>query len=107
MSAFERLAATIAERAAAPSDASYTSKLLAGGVPKIARKLGEEATETIIAALSEDPDALAGEAADLVYHLLVLLAARGLSLDDVAAVLDRRHGVSGLAEKAARTPPNP
>ncbi len=76
-------------------------------MPKIARKLGEEATETIIAALSEDSDALAGEAADLVYHLLVLLAARGLSLDDVAAVLDRRHGVSGLAEKAARTKPNP
>ena len=81
---------------------SYVASLAAKGRKKIAQKLGEEATETVIAALTEDDAALVGEASDLIFHLTVLLAERGVKWDDVAAELTRRHGTSGIAEKAAR-----
>lgn len=97
-----RLAATIAARRAADPDSSYVARLHAKGLGKIAQKVGEEAVECVIAALSEDARALTGEAADLLFHLLVLLDARGVPLDAVLAELDRREGTSGLAEKAAR-----
>ena len=96
------LEATIAARRGADPSASYVGSLFAKGRPKIARKLGEEAVETIVAALAEDRAALTGEAADLLFHLLVLLADAGVPLADVLAELERREGVSGLAEKAAR-----
>jgi len=98
-----RLEATLRERRAADPAQSYVAKLHARGVAKIAQKLGEEAVETVIAALGEDPAALTAEAADLVFHLLVLLDARGLSFTDVVAELERREGTSGIAEKASRT----
>jgi phosphoribosyl-ATP pyrophosphohydrolase len=97
-----QLAETIRERRRAEADASYTRKLLDAGPAKIGKKLGEEAVETIIAAVSESDAALTGEAADLLYHLLVLLEARSISIDDVLAELERRMGRSGLEEKAAR-----
>lgn len=97
-----RLEATIAARLQADPQSSYVASLNAKGLGKIAKKLGEEATETVIAALCEDDRALTGEAADLIFHLMVLLGARGVPLADVLAELDRREGVSGLAEKAAR-----
>jgi phosphoribosyl-ATP pyrophosphohydrolase len=99
----ERLAATIAERKRADAGASYTAQLLADPV-RAAKKLGEEAVETVIAALGADKDALAAESADLIYHWLVVLAAAGVSLDDVAAKLEAREGTSGLDEKASRKP---
>jgi len=108
MSAFTLadLAAIIAERArAADAASSYTAKLLADGVDKCARKFGEEAVEATIAAISQDDAALTGEAGDVLYHLLVLLQARGISLDAVMAELERRTRQSGLAEKAARKQP--
>ncbi|WP_196260332.1 phosphoribosyl-ATP diphosphatase [Pelagibacterium limicola] len=98
----EALDARLAERAKASPEDSYTAKLIAGGVEKCAQKLGEEAVETVIAALSEDPTELVKESADLLYHLLVLLRAKGISLSHVSAELDRRTAMSGLAEKAAR-----
>jgi phosphoribosyl-ATP pyrophosphohydrolase len=98
----DRLAAMIAARQGADPASSYTAKLLAGGPALAAKKLGEEAVEVVIAALGEDPDALAAESADLLYHWLVLLQARGVSLDAVAERLAAREGVSGIAEKAAR-----
>jgi phosphoribosyl-ATP pyrophosphohydrolase len=98
----ERLEATIAARRGADPDSSYVAKLNAKGVGKIAQKLGEEAVETVIAALSEDREAVVGEAADLLFHLMVLLGAKGIPLVDVLAELDRREGLSGLAEKASR-----
>ena len=97
-----QLESTIAARRSADPATSYVAKLNAGGVPLIARKLGEEAVETVVAALSQDKQALTGEAADLLFHLIVLLDAKGLSLADVEAELARREGVSGIAEKAAR-----
>ncbi|MCH9807108.1 MAG: phosphoribosyl-ATP diphosphatase [Alphaproteobacteria bacterium] len=97
------LAATIRERRSAGADKSYTRQLLDAGPSKCAKKLGEEATETVIAALSEDDDALRGEAADLLYHLLVLLESRRIDVADVLKVLDARSGQSGLEEKAARS----
>lgn len=99
----DRLAATIKARRTAAADTSYTRQLLDAGVPKCAKKLGEEAVEVVIASLSENDEALKGEAADLVYHLLVLLEARGLAIDDVLATLERRMGTSGVAEKASRS----
>ncbi len=81
---------------------SYVSSLFAKGRAKIAQKVGEEATETVIAAMAGDATDLTCEAADLIFHLIVLLAESGVPLDDVLAELDRREGVSGLAEKAAR-----
>ncbi|MDI1365888.1 MAG: phosphoribosyl-ATP diphosphatase [bacterium] len=97
----ERLATTIESRKGGDPSASYTAKLLAD--PKLAaKKLGEEAVETVIAAVAQEPDAVASESADLLYHWLVLLAASGVSLDAVADKLAAREGTSGLAEKASR-----
>ncbi|UVO55006.1 phosphoribosyl-ATP diphosphatase [Sphingomonas sp. SUN039] len=98
-----KLAATIAARRAGDPAASYVAKLLAGGAPLAARKLGEEAVETVVAALSGEAAELTGEAADLLFHLLVLLEVRDVPFADVLAELDRREGVSGIAEKAARS----
>jgi phosphoribosyl-ATP pyrophosphohydrolase len=98
-----RLEQVIAERRGASADTSYVASLFAKGREKIAQKLGEEATETVIASLSGDPAKLTAEAADLLFHLLVLLAEGGVSVDDVLAELDRRDGLSGIAEKASRT----
>ena len=102
MNALERLAAVVAARKGADPDSSWTAKLLARGPEKCAEKFGEEAIEAIIAAVKGDRAALIGEAADVVYHLLVMLTARDVSLGDVLADLERREGVSGLDEKAAR-----
>lgn len=98
-----RLTATIESRKGGDASESYTAKLLAKGVAKIAQKVGEEGVETAIAAVSEDNDALIGEGADLLYHLMVLLAAKDLSIDDVLAKLADREGMSGIAEKASRS----
>jgi len=97
-----RLEATIAARRGGDPDSSYVARLNAKGLKKIAQKLGEEGVETVIAALAEDDAALIGEAADLLFHLMVLLGARNVPLADVLAELDRREGVSGIAEKASR-----
>ena len=97
-----RLEATIAERRAAMSAESYVASLNARGLPVMARKLGEEGVETAIAALSGSREELVGEAADLLFHLLVLLGAREIALDEVLSELERREGVSGLEEKAGR-----
>jgi len=102
MTALDRLAATIATRKAADPDTSWTARLLAQGPEKCAEKFGEEAVEAIVAAVKGDPAALTAEAADVLYHLLVMLAARDVPLDAVLAELARREGTSGLAEKAAR-----
>ncbi len=100
---FAALEQIIADRLAAADPASsYVASLAAKGLPKVAQKVGEEAVETVIAALGEPDAALVGEAADLFFHLTLLLKLRGLGLDDVSAELDRRHGTSGLAEKAGR-----
>ncbi|MBO9714499.1 phosphoribosyl-ATP diphosphatase [Sphingomonas sp.] len=106
MDSLAALEAVIRERRGADPSESYVAKLFHRGRGKIAQKLGEEAVETVIAAMGDDPAALTGEAADLVFHLLVLLVDAGLSLDDVRAELLRREGLSGLAEKAARTDPD-
>lgn len=98
----ERLAATIESRKGASPDSSYTAKLLAEGVERSAKKLGEEAIEVVIAAVARDKDGLAAESADMLYHFLVVLAASGVSLEDVAAWLESREGRSGLEEKAWR-----
>lgn len=89
-SAIERLTTVIADRQAHPRPESYTCTLLAGGPALVARKVGEEAVETVVAALAEDDERLAAEAADLVYHLLVLLASRGLTWADIERELERR-----------------
>ena len=96
-----RLSATIAARQGGDPAASYTAKLLADPC-LAAKKLGEEAVETVIAATQGDKAALAAESADLIYHWLVVLAAAGVPLDEVAAKLEAREGTSGLAEKASR-----
>jgi phosphoribosyl-ATP pyrophosphohydrolase len=96
------LEAVIAARRDAGAGDSYVASLFAKGREKIAQKVGEEATETVIAALSGDPQKLTAEAADLMFHLLILLADGDVAFDDVLAELDRRDGVSGIAEKAAR-----
>lgn len=100
----EDLDARIAVRAAASPDESYTARLLARGVAKCAQKLGEEATEAVIAAVSGDKAELAKEAADVLYHLAVVLRAAGVPLAHVMAELESRTAQSGLAEKAARKP---
>jgi phosphoribosyl-ATP pyrophosphohydrolase len=99
----DALDALIRSRRGSDPASSYTAQLFADGRAKIAQKIGEEAVETVIAAMGSDTKALAAEAADLVYHLLVLLADAGLSLDDVRAELARRTGTSGLTEKANRS----
>jgi phosphoribosyl-ATP pyrophosphohydrolase len=98
----QRLAALIKSRRGDSAAKSYTAELLAGGPERCARKLGEEAIETVIAALGQDGRALTREAADLLYHLLVLLESRQVALADVLAELESRIGTSGLAEKAQR-----
>ncbi|QCO57185.1 phosphoribosyl-ATP diphosphatase (plasmid) [Pseudorhodobacter turbinis] len=102
MTALNRLAATIAARKGADPDSSWTAKLLAKGPEKCAEKFGEEAVEAIIEAVKGDRARLTSEAADVIYHLLVMLAARDVTLADVEAELARREGTSGIAEKAAR-----
>jgi phosphoribosyl-ATP pyrophosphohydrolase len=99
------LAATIKARRAADAGSSYTRQLLDAGPHRCARKFGEEAVELVIAAAAQTDDELTAEAADVVYHLLVVLESRGVAWADVAARLEARMGTSGLAEKAARTLP--
>jgi len=96
------LAALIKSRRDDSASTSYTKTLLDAGMPKIAKKFGEEAVETVIAAMADDRTALVNEAADTLYHLLVMLEARDVSLDEVLHELERRTKQSGLAEKAAR-----
>ena len=102
----EELEQRIALRATASPDESYTAKLIARGMAKAAQKLGEEATETVIAAVTNDRAELVKESADLLFHLLVVLKAADLPLREVMAELDRRTAQSGLAEKAARKDQN-
>ncbi|WP_410216538.1 phosphoribosyl-ATP diphosphatase [Paracoccus sp. (in: a-proteobacteria)] len=102
MTALQRLAATIETRKTADPESSWTAKLLAKGPEKCAEKFGEEAVEAIIEAVKGDQARLTSEAADVIFHLLVMLAARDVTLDDVEAELARREGVSGLQEKASR-----
>jgi phosphoribosyl-ATP pyrophosphohydrolase len=102
MNAIDRLAETIAARKGADPESSWTAKLLSKGPEKCAEKFGEEAVEAIIEAVKGDREKLTSEAADVLYHLLVMLAARDVTLADVLAELARREGTSGLAEKASR-----
>ena len=97
-----QLADTIEARKSADPESSWTAKLLAKGPDKAAEKFGEEAVEAVIAAVKNDRDNLTYEAADVLYHLLVMLAARDVALEDVLAELERRAGTSGIAEKAGR-----
>jgi phosphoribosyl-ATP pyrophosphohydrolase len=98
----ERLEAVIRARKGADPASSYVAALFSKGTAKIAQKVGEEATETIIAALREGPEKLTSEAADLLFHLAILLADAGLSLDHILQELERREGTSGIDEKANR-----
>ena len=102
MTALDRLADTIEARKGADPSESWTARLLASGPEKCAEKFGEEAIEAIVEAVKGDRARLTSEAADVLYHLLVMLAARDISLDDVMNELARREGTSGIAEKAAR-----
>jgi phosphoribosyl-ATP pyrophosphohydrolase len=102
MTTLERLAATITARKGGDPESSWTAKLLAKGPEKCAEKFGEEAIEAIIEAVKGDRAKLTAEAADVLYHLLVMLTARDVPLADVLAELDRREGRSGIEEKAAR-----
>lgn len=101
----DALEAVIRSRRGTDPSASYTASLFAKGRPKIAQKLGEEAVEAVIAAVRGDRAELMGEAADVLFHLLVVLVDAGLTLDDVRAELAKRDGVSGLVEKASRARP--
>lgn len=104
MSALWRLETTVRSRiAAADAEKSYVASLIARGHSHIARKLGEEAVELVVATVEGDDKAIVAEASDLIFHLTVLLAARGLGWEEIAAELERRHGTSGHDEKAART----
>jgi phosphoribosyl-ATP pyrophosphohydrolase len=102
MFSLDDLARIIAARAGAAAEKSYTKSLLDKGVAPCARKFGEEAVEFVIAAISQDEGALRAEAADVLYHLLVALQARGIALTDVLAELERRTARSGLEERASR-----
>lgn len=104
---FDALEAVIRSRRGGDAKASYVAALFEKGRPKIAQKVGEEAVEAAIAAVQGDRGALKGEAADLIFHLIVLLVDAGLRLDDVRAELVRREGLSGLVEKASRAAPSP
>lgn len=99
----DRLFEVIESRKGADADSSYTAKLFAKGRPKIAQKVGEEGVETVIAALAETPEDVINESADLLYHLLVLWADCDVKPEDVWTVLQKREGISGIAEKASRT----
>ncbi|SMX29021.1 Phosphoribosyl-ATP pyrophosphatase [Pelagimonas phthalicica] len=102
MSVLHELETTITARKSADPESSWTAKLLAKGPEKCAEKFGEEAIEAIIAAAKNDRENLTYEAADVLYHMLVMLAARDVALDDVLTELARRQGLSGIAEKASR-----
>ncbi len=102
MKALQELEQIIIARKTADPESSWTAKLLAKGPEKCAEKFGEEAVEAIIEAVKNDKAGLTSEAADVLYHLLVMLAARDVALDDVLVELARRQGLSGIAEKAAR-----
>lgn len=102
MSVLHELEQVILSRKDADPDSSWTAKLLAKGPEKCAEKFGEEAVEAIIAAVKNDRDNLTYEAADVLYHMLVMLAARDVALEDVLSELARRQGLSGIAEKASR-----
>jgi phosphoribosyl-ATP pyrophosphohydrolase len=102
MTGLDKLFATVAARKGGDPAQSYTAKLLAAGVEKCAKKFGEEAVETVIAAIQKDKAELAKESADVLYHLAVLWAASGITPEDVYAVLKSREGTSGLEEKASR-----
>jgi phosphoribosyl-ATP pyrophosphohydrolase len=102
MTPIQRLAATIEARRGADPSESWTARLLAAGPEACARKFGEEALEAVIEAVRGEPDRLTSEAADTLYHLLVMCAARGVTFSDIEAELARREDRSGLAEKAAR-----
>ena len=102
MHTLDKLAQTIATRADADPDSSWTAKLLAKGPEKCAEKFGEEAVEAIIEAIKDDKARLTSEAADVLFHLLVMLQARDVPFGDVLKELERREGTSGIAEKAAR-----
>ncbi len=104
MSVLDDLAATIAARRDADPDSSWTARLLSRGPEKCAEKFGEEAVEAIIEAVKGDRAALTSEAADVLYHLLVMLAARDVPLSAVLDELARRQSIGGIAEKAARKP---
>ena len=103
MDTLARLEATITARLGASPEHSYVARLHASGLARIAQKLGEEATEAVVAALAGDEAELVGEAADVLFHLIVLLAEKGVRLEQVLAEIERREGTSGLAEKAARS----
>lgn len=102
MHTLDKLAHTIAQRASADPDSSWTAKLLAKGPEKCAEKFGEEAVEAIIEAVKNDKAKLISEAADVLFHLLVMLRSRGIAFEDVLKELDRREGTSGIEEKASR-----
>jgi len=102
MSALQTLAKTIEARKSADPDGSWTAKLLSKGPEKCAEKFGEEAIEAVIEAVKGDRARLTSEAADVLFHLLVMCAARDVTLSDIEAELTRRAGMSGIAEKAAR-----
>ncbi|AML49889.1 phosphoribosyl-ATP diphosphatase [Falsihalocynthiibacter arcticus] len=102
MSEIAKLAQIISDRASADPESSWTAKLLAKGPEKCAEKFGEEAVEAIIAAVKDDKDELVKESADVLFHLLVMLQSRGVSLAQVEAELAQRAGTSGIAEKASR-----
>lgn len=101
-SSLEQLTAIIESRKDGDAGSSYVASLLAKGTKKIAQKIGEEATEVVIAAVSETKEAVVSESADLVFHLMVLLADQDLSLADVISELEKREGISGLTEKENR-----
>lgn len=103
MNTLNQLAATIATRASADPASSWTAKLLAKGPEKCAEKFGEEAIEAIIEAVKDNREGLISESADVLFHLLVMLQSRNVSIDEVLAELARRQGTSGLTEKAARS----
>lgn len=103
MDTLSRLERTVAERRAANPSQSYVASLHAKGLPQIARKLGEEGVEAAVATLSGSHDELVGEAADILFHLVVALQARDIPLAAVLAELDRREGRSGIEEKASRS----
>ena len=102
MTVLSELAETIAQRAKADPESSWTAKLLAKGPEKCAEKFGEEAVEAIIEAVKDNRDGLILESADVLFHLLVMLQSRGITLDEVLDELARRQGTSGITEKAAR-----
>ena len=102
MNTLNDLAATIAERAKADPESSWTAKLLAKGPEKCAEKFGEEAIEAIIEAVKDNREGLISESADVLFHLLVMLQSRGVALHEVLDELARRQGTSGIAEKASR-----